>query len=76
MKYEKKRLPHLIRRSESGVPSGTVVLKIINDTMALLKITFKLWYLMDKMQWLMVDSTEQYIIKHYRTSVKIKIIWR
>lgn len=27
MKYEKKRLPHLTRRSESGVPLGTVVLK-------------------------------------------------
>lgn len=38
MKYEKKGLPHLTRRSVSGVPSGTVVLKIINDTMALLKI--------------------------------------
>lgn len=38
MKCEKKRLPHLTRRSVSGVPSGTVVLKIINDTMALLKI--------------------------------------
>ena len=38
MKHERKRLPHLTRRSESGVSSGTVVLKIINDTMALLKI--------------------------------------
>lgn len=38
MKYEKKRLPHLTRRSESGVPSGTVVLKIINNAMVLLKI--------------------------------------
>lgn len=38
MKCEKKRLPHLTRRSVSGVPSGTVVLKIINNAMALLKI--------------------------------------
>lgn len=32
MKCEKKRFPHLTRRSESGVPSGTVVSKIINKT--------------------------------------------
>lgn len=32
MKYEKKRLPHLTRRSESGVLLGTVVSKIINKT--------------------------------------------
>lgn len=39
MKYEKKRLPHLTRRSESGVPSGTIVSKMKkNDISILLKI--------------------------------------
>lgn len=37
MKHEKKKLPHLTRKSESGVPSGTVVSKIKNDISVLLK---------------------------------------
>lgn len=37
MKHEKKRLPRLTRKSESGVPSGTVVSKIKNDISILLK---------------------------------------
>lgn len=36
MKYEKKRLPHLTRRSESGIHSGTVVSKMKKNNISIL----------------------------------------
>lgn len=55
---KKKMLPHLTRRSESGVPSGTVVSKIINDTMALLKIirTYGIIWIRCSGSWLIAQN--------------------